>query len=258
MVSTIDVATFVGPIKERVKAATGRELTVRGDTRFSLSLTPRLVLSDVALANAPWGQAKEMLAASRLELEVALLPLLSRRFELTEVDHRRSGHRAGTRCARAGELGDGSGAQGPPGRSRRNRPGYGLRCRQRFGDQRHADLSRWRQRQGYERVDRADVPARARRPGTDRDAVPRHDRRRAGVGGGHAGAAGAAAGAALALPGEPQGRGRRAESVGKFEHARRAGELRLRGPRAGARRRCDLRLAEPSRLAGRDRNWCSH
>ena len=85
-VSTLDVNAFIGPITDRVKAATGRDLAVRGGARLSLSLQPRLVLSDVTLTNAPWGSVPQMLTAQRLELEVALLPLLSRRFELTQLD----------------------------------------------------------------------------------------------------------------------------------------------------------------------------
>ena len=83
--STLDLNAFIGPVKDRVKAVTGRELTIRGDARLALSMQPRLVLNDVALGNAPWATAKEMVTAERLELELALLPLLSRRFELTEV-----------------------------------------------------------------------------------------------------------------------------------------------------------------------------
>ena len=83
--STLDLNAFVGPVKDRVKAVTGRELTIRGDVRLALSMRPRVVLNDVALGNAPWGVAKDLVTAERLELELALLPLLSRRFELTEV-----------------------------------------------------------------------------------------------------------------------------------------------------------------------------
>ncbi len=57
---------------------------MRGGGRIALSLHPKLVLSDVTLSNAPWGSAPQMLTAQRVELEVALLPLLSRRFELIE------------------------------------------------------------------------------------------------------------------------------------------------------------------------------
>jgi AsmA family protein len=82
---TIDVDTLIAPVKDRVRAATGRELSVRGGASIALSLQPRLVLKDVALSNAPWGKAPQMLSAQRLELQVALVPLLSRRFELIEL-----------------------------------------------------------------------------------------------------------------------------------------------------------------------------
>jgi uncharacterized protein involved in outer membrane biogenesis len=84
IVSTIDVAALIGPIQTRVKAATGRDLAVRGGGRIALSLHPKVVLSDVTLSNAPWATTPQMLTAQRLELELALLPLLSRRLELIE------------------------------------------------------------------------------------------------------------------------------------------------------------------------------
>lgn len=84
-VSTIDVNTLIAPVRDRVKAMTGRDLTVRGGARVALSLQPRLVLDDVGLSNAPWAGAKDLLTAQRIELQVALLPLLSRRFELIEL-----------------------------------------------------------------------------------------------------------------------------------------------------------------------------
>ena len=85
LVSTVDLDALIGPVKDRVKAATGRDLTVNGGARVALSLEPKVVLRDVALSNAPWGTAKTMLSAERAEVELALLPLLSRRFEIKEV-----------------------------------------------------------------------------------------------------------------------------------------------------------------------------
>src|SRR3954466_3320176 len=82
--SNIDPNTLIGPVQARVKAVTGRDLTVRGTARLSLSMHPRVVLTDVALSNAPWASSKDMLTAERLELAVALLPLLSRRYELED------------------------------------------------------------------------------------------------------------------------------------------------------------------------------
>lgn len=85
VVATFDVSALVGPVQARVKAATGRDLVVRGGVSVAWSLEPRVVLKDVALGNAAWGAAKEMVTAQRLEIELALLPLLTRRVELKEI-----------------------------------------------------------------------------------------------------------------------------------------------------------------------------
>lgn len=84
-VATLDVNTLIGPVTDRVRAATGRELAVHGGARVAVSLVPRLVLTDVTLSNAPWASGKDMISAKELVLRVALLPLLSRRFELVEL-----------------------------------------------------------------------------------------------------------------------------------------------------------------------------
>ena len=54
-IRTVDVKEFIGPIQQRVKEATGRDLTVRGGIDLKLGLEPKLVLDDVTLGNAPWG-----------------------------------------------------------------------------------------------------------------------------------------------------------------------------------------------------------
>jgi uncharacterized protein involved in outer membrane biogenesis len=84
-VTTIDPGTLIALVQAKVKDATGRDLTVRGGARIVLSLHPRIVLTDVALSNAPWASTKDMLKAQRVELALALMPLLSRRFELEEI-----------------------------------------------------------------------------------------------------------------------------------------------------------------------------
>jgi uncharacterized protein involved in outer membrane biogenesis len=88
-VATVDPRSLVGPVQARVKAATGRELTVAGPVELELSLEPRVVIGDVSFANAPWGKARDLLRARRIEARVALLPLLRRRFDVVELalDH---------------------------------------------------------------------------------------------------------------------------------------------------------------------------
>jgi len=83
-IATVDPTRFVAPLAARVKAATGRDLTVKGPVDIKVSLTPRIVASNVAFANAPWSKTPQMLTAKEIDAQIALLPLLSRRFEVVE------------------------------------------------------------------------------------------------------------------------------------------------------------------------------
>ncbi|WP_372624047.1 AsmA family protein, partial [Falsiroseomonas sp.] len=81
----VDADTLRPRLVAAVQDATGRDFRV-GDIGLALSLQPTLVLEDVALANAPGGSRPEMLTARRVEVQVALLPLLSRRVEVSRVE----------------------------------------------------------------------------------------------------------------------------------------------------------------------------
>ncbi len=83
---TIDVNQFVGPIQARVKNATGRDLTIAGGIDLELGLVPKLVVKDVRVGNSPGAREPQMLTAKRIEAEVALLPLLRRRFEVVRLN----------------------------------------------------------------------------------------------------------------------------------------------------------------------------
>jgi len=83
-ISTVDVKTFIGPVQARVKTATGRDLTVGGiDLKLSLEL--KLVVRDVSLSNASWAKSPQMLTAKRVDVQVALLPLLHRDFQVRSL-----------------------------------------------------------------------------------------------------------------------------------------------------------------------------
>ena len=71
-------------IQAAVEAATGRSLTL-GDVGVKLALAPTLTVENVALANAPGGSRPQMLTIRRAEVELALLPLLSRRVEVRRL-----------------------------------------------------------------------------------------------------------------------------------------------------------------------------
>ena len=74
-----------GRIIEAVRRATGRELVLAGPLHLTYGLNPVLEAEDVSFANAPGGSRPQMMRAERMEVQVALLPLLSRRVEIDHV-----------------------------------------------------------------------------------------------------------------------------------------------------------------------------
>ena len=72
-------------VEAAVGAATGRGFTLSGPVGIKPSLVPVITLDGPVLANAPGGSRPEMLRARRIEAEVALVPLLSRRVELRRL-----------------------------------------------------------------------------------------------------------------------------------------------------------------------------
>lgn len=73
-------------LSTNVKARTGRELVIEGPVGYSLSLVPMLYAENVRLQNAPWGSRPDMLTAKRVEVEIALLPLLARRVRIEGLE----------------------------------------------------------------------------------------------------------------------------------------------------------------------------
>lgn len=74
------------PITERVEAATGRSLEIRGDVSLSLLPRPHIEMEQMAFANADWAQAPEMLSLGSLEITPSLSSLISRDPVLDEVE----------------------------------------------------------------------------------------------------------------------------------------------------------------------------
>lgn len=68
---------------EAVNEKTGRTLTIDGETRFSFSLSPSVTLTDVKFSNAAWASEPYMLKVGKMDVKVALLPLLARKVEIS-------------------------------------------------------------------------------------------------------------------------------------------------------------------------------
>jgi len=77
--SRVDFSRYKEVVVEAVHSATGRELSIAGQIRLELGFSPALAVDDITLANAEWGSRPEMLKIGRVEVQVELIPLFSRR-----------------------------------------------------------------------------------------------------------------------------------------------------------------------------------
>ena len=82
---SIDFNQYKGQIADAVKAATGRELTINGNFKLGLSLTPSVAVDDVSFANAPGGSRPNMLTLKHLAVQMELIPLLSRQIKVDSL-----------------------------------------------------------------------------------------------------------------------------------------------------------------------------
>ncbi len=73
----IPLETYKEEIAGQVRNATGRELTIKGDIKFSLLPQIELEVDDVAFSNAPGASTKEMVKLAKLQLRLKPMPLLS-------------------------------------------------------------------------------------------------------------------------------------------------------------------------------------
>jgi hypothetical protein len=85
VLATIDVADFRGQIEALVSRSLDREVKIGGAIELQRSLRPRFVVEQVSVANPPWASRPLLASIRRIELQVALLPLLQRRLEIVEL-----------------------------------------------------------------------------------------------------------------------------------------------------------------------------
>ena len=80
--STVDPVQLTKLLSTSVKAATGRDLKISGPV--SLSFFPGISVSAerLSLSNASWASHAEMLTLKRIDLDIKMLPLLSKRIEV--------------------------------------------------------------------------------------------------------------------------------------------------------------------------------
>lgn len=90
-VTVFDFNTLKPEIEQTVLEATGRRIRLEGDLRIELGAPPVISITDVLFANASWATRPDMVRIGELEIQIALLPLMSgtvdiRRISLIEPD----------------------------------------------------------------------------------------------------------------------------------------------------------------------------
>jgi len=91
LIGLVYLSTLISPAKLtqllvlEAREATGRELTIAGPVR--LGFFPRIAVSaeQVSLSNAAWAKNSQMASLEKVALEISLLPLLSRRIEVSSI-----------------------------------------------------------------------------------------------------------------------------------------------------------------------------
>lgn len=84
-IANLDVAAHRERIEALVSRSLDREVRIGGAIRLERSLRPRFVVEEVSVANPPWASRPLLASAQRLEVQVALWPLLARRIRIIEI-----------------------------------------------------------------------------------------------------------------------------------------------------------------------------
>jgi hypothetical protein len=85
VIVTYDFNKLKPKIAQAAREATGRELTLGGDFKVSLGFSPSISVNDVDFQNVPWGSRPEMAKVKRLEVQIALLPLIRREVQFKRL-----------------------------------------------------------------------------------------------------------------------------------------------------------------------------
>jgi AsmA protein len=80
-----DPNSFKPRIVAAVRQATGRDLALNGTIGLTLSLRPTIEAHDVTFANPPGFSRPQMATLVRLDVQLALLPLLSKQIEIARL-----------------------------------------------------------------------------------------------------------------------------------------------------------------------------
>ncbi|MDX1488687.1 MAG: AsmA family protein, partial [Acidiferrobacterales bacterium] len=73
---SLDMSTYRGPLQTALGSAFGRTVSLKGEMSLALVPRPTVVLEDVSIANPAWASRPNFADAERVEVQLALWPLL--------------------------------------------------------------------------------------------------------------------------------------------------------------------------------------
>ena len=82
----IPTETYKDEIASRVRDATGRDLVIKGDIKFTILPTLGLTVNDVAFANVPGAASKQMATFKQLVVKLKVMPLISGDIEVEQFE----------------------------------------------------------------------------------------------------------------------------------------------------------------------------
>ena len=85
-ISTINPAQLTQLLSSSVKAATGRDLKIAGPVNLTIFPSIGVKAEDVSLSNATWALGSDMIKLKQIDIGIGLLPLLSKRIEITRIN----------------------------------------------------------------------------------------------------------------------------------------------------------------------------
>jgi uncharacterized protein involved in outer membrane biogenesis len=84
-VLTFDPNDYRVLIEDEISEAIGREVLVTGDLEIAPALVPTLAVNEATIANPPWARQPTFASVGRLEVTIALLPLLENEIQIRNV-----------------------------------------------------------------------------------------------------------------------------------------------------------------------------
>jgi uncharacterized protein involved in outer membrane biogenesis len=81
----VDPSVYRNQLESRARAALGRQFKIEGPIRLERSLRPRVIVEDITIGNPDWAAGAHFATAEKVDLQVALLPLLSGNLRILDV-----------------------------------------------------------------------------------------------------------------------------------------------------------------------------